>query len=312
MEAELARIADDVRSAGPVIDMRHVVSLYAPLHEVEPYDGIGVLRDRTYGGYDRNLADIFHAGGHEGAPKPMLLFVHGGGYIMGDRRVRPGNPFYDNVGLWGARNGFVAITMTYRLAPADPWPAAQQDLAAAIAWARGAAPAIGGDPDRIVLMGHSAGATHIACYVTHPEFWIDGIGVRGAILLSPTGEATPDAAATSDEAPFLGHERAYFGQDETLYPARAAIPALARSEVPLLFVAPEFDPPFFQRRTRTLHDLFEAAGRQDRFMTLDAHNHMSQIFSLNTADTRLGDAVLAFAHEAAAPTCAPEQQKARA
>ena len=300
-DGELERVAAAIRGAGAIIDLRHVVSLYAPLHEAEPYRGVSVLRDRRYGAHERNLADVFRTAG-EPARKPVLLFVHGGGYIMGDRRVRPGSPFYDNVGLWGARNGFVSINMTYRLAPAAPWPAAQQDLAAAIAWVRAVAPDFGGDPDMIILMGHSAGATHAACYVAHQEFWREGIGIRGAILLSATGAATPDVDATQEDTPFLDHERAYFGTNDTLYAGRAATPALAASEVPLLFINPELDPPFFRRHARQLHDLFATAGRGDRFVTLDAHNHMSQIFSLNTPDTRLADAIIGFVRKVAMAT----------
>ncbi|WP_174292252.1 alpha/beta hydrolase [Sphingomonas bacterium] len=293
MQPDVEWISQQIRAAGPVIDLRRLVSLYAPLHEVEPYRGVTVSRDLRYGPHDRNLADIFRTD-DQGAPRPILLFVHGGGYIVGDRRVRPGSPFYDNVALWGARYGFLAINMTYRLAPADPWPAAQQDIAAAIAWVRAAAFEWGGDPDAIVLMGHSAGATHIACYVAHPEYWADGIGICGAILVSPTGGATPDDRALADDLPFLDHERAYFGSDDALYATRAAVPALAASEVPLLFVGPEFDPAFFQRHLDRLRDLFTAAGREDRFIVLDANNHMSTIFSLNTADIRLGDLVAGF------------------
>lgn len=302
----MERIADEIRAAGPVIDLRHVVSLYAPLHETEPYRGVTVSRDQQYGPHERNLADVFHGTGDAGARRPIFVFVHGGGYIMGDRRVRPGSPFYDNVGLWGARNGFVAVNITYRLAPTDPWPAAQEDIAAAIAWLRITAPNFGGDADAIVLMGHSAGATHVAGYVARPESWSDGIGARGAVLLSPTTGATPDADATPDETPFLEHERAYFGTDERLYAARAVGQALTKSEVPLLFVNPEFDPPFFQRHGRDLRALFAAAGRGDRFVVLDAHNHMSQIFSLNTPDNQLEDAILSFVRNVGVARPAPE------
>lgn len=303
-------IADQIRAAGRVVDLRHVVSLYRPLQEVEPYRGVTVRRDQRYGPHDRALADIFYTDAAGSGPKQILVFVHGGGYISGDRRVRPDSPFYDNVGIWGARNGFISVNITYRLAPADPWPAAQQDIAAAIAWIRTAAPDFGGDRDGILMLGHSAGATHIACYIAHPELWIGEIGIKGAILLSATGRATPDSAATAEDTPFLEHERAYFGTDETLYPSRAAVPALAASAVPLLFIGPEFDPPFFQRHGDMLRELFAASGREDRFITLDAHNHMSQIFSLNTSDTRVADAILAFARDARAKEPATHTEQA--
>ena len=56
------------------------------------------------------------------ASRPVLVFVHGGGFTGGNKST-PGSPFYDNVPLWAARNGLVGVNITYRLAPQHPWPA---------------------------------------------------------------------------------------------------------------------------------------------------------------------------------------------
>jgi triacylglycerol lipase len=68
------------------------------------------------------------------------------------------------------RNGMVGVNMTYRLAPQAKWPAAQEDIGSAIAWIKANAAAQGGDPNRIYLMGHSAGASHVANYMSHSQF----------------------------------------------------------------------------------------------------------------------------------------------
>ena len=70
---------------------------------------------------------------------------------------------------WSASN------VEYRLAPQFPWPAGNEDLAAAVRLVVDKAADFGADPNRIYLMGHSAGATHVASYVSHPEFF----GSRG-------------------------------------------------------------------------------------------------------------------------------------
>ena len=99
------------------------------------------------------------------AARPVFMFVHGGGFVRGNKRA-PGSPFYDNIMLWATRNGMVGVNMTYRLAPHTvALPAGQEDLAMAVRWAADNAAAHGGDPNRIYLMGHSAGATHVAIYV---------------------------------------------------------------------------------------------------------------------------------------------------
>ena len=59
----------------------------------------------------------------------------------------------------------VGVTMTYRLAPQHQWPAGAQDVGQAVAWVAQNIGEYGGDPSRVVLAGHSAGATHVAGYL---------------------------------------------------------------------------------------------------------------------------------------------------
>ena len=102
---------------------------------------------------------------------PVLVFVHGGGFVMGDKGA-PDAPFYNNVGLWAARSGCIGVTMTYRLAPAAPWPAGSEDVGAAVQFLHEAVERWGGDPKSIFLMGQSAGAVHVAGYVAEPRLHV--------------------------------------------------------------------------------------------------------------------------------------------
>src|SRR5262249_56969764 len=97
--------------------------------------------------------DIFAAEG-EGGARPVVMFVHGGGYVRGNKRP-PGSPFYDNVMVWAARNGMVGVNVEYRLAPQFPWPAGAQDLGAAVRWVADNIPPPGGGPGRRYLPGAS-------------------------------------------------------------------------------------------------------------------------------------------------------------
>ena len=101
---------------GAVINPPETAKLYAPLQEKEPYQGIKVVRDIKYGPDDRNALDVFVPEQGGAAQRPVLMFVHGGAFIGGNRRG-PGSPFYDNIMLLAARNGMVGVNTTYRLAP---------------------------------------------------------------------------------------------------------------------------------------------------------------------------------------------------
>jgi triacylglycerol lipase len=272
---------------GRVIDPPKTAALYAPLQEKEPYQGVKVERDVKYGAADRNLLDIFVPDVAEKS-RPVLIFVHGGAFVGGNKRTAPDSPFYDNIMLWAAKNGFVGVNVTYRLAPLAPWPAGAEDLASAVQWVKDNLGERGGNPARIYLMGHSAGAVHVASYVSHPEFHkVKGGGLAGAIMVS----GIYDLTAT----PLADPERAYFGNDPARYAERSSLSGLATTDIPLMLAAAELDPPGFvlqfdQLKQATCNRVRGCA----RTFLLPQHSHMSEVYSINTADTRLTDEILDF------------------
>lgn len=88
-----------------------------------------------------------------GGPFPAIVCIHGGGFRAGTREG------YDALIKQLAEHGYVAVTVTYRLAPKHPFPAAVHDVKAAVRWLRASAKKYDIDPDRIGTMGGSAGGT---------------------------------------------------------------------------------------------------------------------------------------------------------
>jgi acetyl esterase/lipase len=279
-------IASKLRELGRTIDPPKTALLYAPLQEKEPYPGVKVERDIKYGPADRNLLDVFMPETHSEG-RPVLMFVHGGAFIGGNKRM-PGTPFYDNVMLWAVKNGFVGVNITYRLAPQFPWPAGAEDVATAVQWISEKISERGGDPARVYLMGHSAGAIHAASYVSHPEFYkVRDSGLKGVIMVSGIYDLTA--------APLTDPERAYFGDDPSRYAGQSSLPGLLRTNVPWMAVTAELDPPRFVQQFELLK---EAACKRPsgcaRAIMLPQHSHMSEVYSINTADTRLTSEILNF------------------
>ena len=122
------------------------------------------VEDIAYGPDERHRLDVFAPAARPGRAMPVVLFVPGGGFV-GGAKSREGVPFYQNVGVFFAKNGVVGVTMNYRLAPKHMWPAGGEDVAAALRWIRKNIAEFGGDPERIFLFGQSAGGTHAAHYV---------------------------------------------------------------------------------------------------------------------------------------------------
>ncbi|MEI7976049.1 MAG: alpha/beta hydrolase [Betaproteobacteria bacterium] len=273
-----------LREIGPISAPEPTRPLYAPLQPVEPFANIVVKRDLRYGAAERHRLDVFSPTGVSN--KPVLLFMHGGAYVGGDKHLA-GSPFYSNIGAWAARNGMVGVNMTYRLAPQAKWPSAQEDIGRAIAWIKANAAAQGGDPNRIYLMGHSAGASHVANYMSHSQFHgAAGPGVAGAIIVS----AFYDFETLNATGTFFQ----YHGNDKAQNLQRSSLPGLIASKVPMLFAVAEHDTPDFLQQAEVLRKGFCSAGRCQRIVMLTGHSHMSEVYSINTADTGLSSEILGF------------------
>jgi triacylglycerol lipase len=279
-------VAARIAALGRVVDSNATAAIYAPLQESEPYAGIKVVRDVKYGPSERNVLDVFAADG-AGDARPVFMFVHGGAYIQGEKR-RPGSPFYDNVVLWAARHGMVGVNVEYRLAPKDPWPAGPEDLGAAVRFVADNVKTYGGNPERIFLMGHSAGATHVATYVAHKEFHgPKGSGLAGAIFSSGIYDL-------SRADPSEGRA-AYFGADTALYAQRSGLPGLLDSNIPFMISSAELDPRTMVEQFGLLREaMCKSTHGCIRTVVLPQHSHMSESYSINTPDTQLTSQILEF------------------
>jgi acetyl esterase/lipase len=279
-------IAKRLAELGRIIDPPETRKLYAPLQPTEPYFGVRIERDLKYGPAERNRLDVFMPQ-NVTSGRPVLIFVHGGAFVGGNKRMAD-SPFYDNIMLWAAKNGFIGVNITYRLAPQFSWPAGAEDVASAVAWVSKEIAERGGDPSRIYLMGHAAGAIHVASYVSHPEFYkVKNGGLKGAIMASAIYDLT--------SAPLTDPKKAYFGSDTSRYASESSLPGLLRTNIPLMAVSSELDPQGFV----TQLDLFKEASCKRasgcaRTVMLPQHNHMSEVYSINTADMRLTDQILEF------------------
>lgn len=121
----------------------------------------------------RQTLDVFAPG--EGMRRPVVLWIHGGGWRRGDKSAVQQKPRYF------VERGFVFVSTNYRFVPQVTVPEMTRDIARAIRWVHEHATEFGGDPSRIVVMGHSAGA-HLAALVATDERYLRGEGLSLAIL----------------------------------------------------------------------------------------------------------------------------------
>lgn len=234
---------------------------------------VEVTRDLAYGEHERHRLDLFRK--LDAARAPVLVFVHGGGFVGGDKRSAE-TPFYDNIGTAAALHGFVGVTMTYRLAPDHKFPSGAEDLAAVLRWLKANIASYGGDPDRIVLSGQSAGASHVAGYVAHRAHHVEhGGGIAGAILMS----GIYDMLTCSPNE----FHRAYFGDDRKGWGPASCMAGLLNTSIPLMITVSEFDPEDFQTQAAQLVGAWGVAkAGYPEVHYLAGHNHLSPALSMGS------------------------------
>jgi acetyl esterase len=278
--AQSGNLPPDVRAAiaaiGPALNADMIAKSFAAMRPLQaPRTGLDVATDVSYGPAPLQKLDLWRSKG-EGT-MPIVLFVHSGGFTRGDKND------YDNVPAYFARHGALGVNMNYRLAPKAAFPAETLDVGSAVQWLVANAPRYGGDPTRIVLIGHSAGAAIVASYVLDRTIETTRNGVVGAVLIS---------------GGYVPHEQdvVYYGTDM----AQLVPMAHLDGKLPLLIAMTEYDPPLLASDSHVLAAaLCKRDGICPPFLWLSGHNHMSEIASLDTKDDRLGREIRGFVQRVA-------------
>jgi acetyl esterase/lipase len=140
--------------------------------------------DLAYGQAPRQHLDVYAP--KKAANRPVVIFFYGGSWTKGSKAD------YRFVGAALAERGFVAVVPDYRLYPVVTFPAFCEDGARALRWVEAHVQEFGGDPHRIVLMGHSAGA-QIAAFVAFNHAFDEKAGADPHSIVGLVGLSGPYA-----------------------------------------------------------------------------------------------------------------------
>jgi acetyl esterase/lipase len=141
------------------------MSLLSLFNAVSPKDQAShrVASAIAYGHQHRQMLDVY-APRVADRPLPVVIFLYGGSWDSGDRRD------YEFAGRAFAALGYVTVVPDHRLLPEIQYPVFLDDLTLAFAWVAAHASEFGGDPRRIALVGHSAGAYNAAMLALAPDY----------------------------------------------------------------------------------------------------------------------------------------------
>jgi acetyl esterase/lipase len=205
--------------------------------------GTQVANAVTFGKHGQTL-NVWRNGGAKNAP--VLIFYYGGGWVKGSA---------DDYG-WAARayasKGFVVVLPDYRKVPQVRFPGFVQDAADAVKWTKDNIAKYGGDPNRIAIAGHSAGAHSVAMLALDPQ-WLAAAGAPGAV------KAAVGLSGPYDFYPFTG--RAVAAMSQWPKPAETQPLTFARNDAPpIMLVTGTADTTVRPKNARNLFKALKAVG----------------------------------------------------
>jgi acetyl esterase len=269
--------------------IRTMLDGYSAVLKGAPNENVEVRRGVRYGADPRQQYDLFLPKASGGA-RPVVVFVHGGAFTEGHWNRT--EEIYANVLYFFARHGVVGLNIGYRLAPQVRYPESTNDVAMVIASLRDDPSAIGVDPRRIFLMGHSAGGAHVASYAYNRRLQPkSGHGLAGLIIVS--GRVRADNRPENPNATRV--ETYYLTTDADELSKLSSISHIDAEAVPTFVAWSEHENPLIDVHCAELvHRLSQAKGRCPPVVWLRSHNHTSIIAHFNTAEDFLGREILEF------------------
>lgn len=260
----------------------------SPLHAQRPFTlppGARVERDVVYGPASRQRLDVYMPAHADGAP--VLFMVHGGGWTRGDKSSS--GVVRNKVRHW-LPEGYIVVSINYRMVPEVNVSAEAEDVARALAYVQTHAQRWGGDANRVVVMGHSAGG-HLVALVTADSALVRRAGV-GPWLATIGLDAGAYNVVAIMRARHLSLYDQAFGKDPAFWRSVSPTLRLDHAAVPLLLVCSS------RRRDSCLQaEAFAARAREQggkaTVLPLDkSHAQIDSELGTDSAYTRAVDGFL--------------------
>ncbi len=218
---------------------------------------------------------------------PVLLFVHGGGWRHGykDGLFNP----YHRIGRAFARRGVGVVVTTYRLAPEHKFPAQAEDVARAVRWTYEHIGEYGGDPGRIFLVGHSAGA-HLVALVALDGKYLEAEGLPAEAVAGVVGLSGPyDITFMKEDAGWCWFAGWYFveptfGEEAENWEAASAPRFASAAAPPFLLLYADGDIPHLAAQAYRLSSALAREGVRAPAYKIDDRNHYTIIFDVGKED----------------------------
>jgi acetyl esterase/lipase len=284
----------------------------------------------------RHRLDLFLPRGKQDFP--VVFLVHGGAWMLGDNRCCG---LYSSIGEFLASQGIAAVLPNYRLSPGVKHPEHIRDVARAFAWAQRHIAEYGGRPDRMIVLGHSAGG-HLAALLATDETYLKAEGLRtadikGVVAVSgvyhiPPGDMDLALGGTSplsfrpDEVAPVRGEGGWgwtrrvgipgvpltlnvfgpaFGDDPQVRADASPVNHVRPGLPPFLLLSAEHDLPTLPGMAEEFHRALLDQGCESQLLLAKGRNHSSIMFRACEPDDAVAQVILDFIRRHVGAEAAP-------
>ncbi|QYF92242.1 alpha/beta hydrolase [Massilia sp. PAMC28688] len=255
-------------AAGIVLGALAACSPLGALNALSPGKSLRTSAGVPYGASPRHKLDIYTPE-QSVANAPVIVFFMGGNWVKGERGD------YAFVGRALAARGYVVVIPDYRLYPEVTYPDFLDDSAGAVAWTAREISRFGGDPSRLYVMGHSAGAYNAAMVALDPRY-LAKFGMRASALRGLIGLAGP-----YDFLPIHNPTTKPVFDFPNTPPASQPIHHVSKAAPPALLIAANDDDLVNARRnTGALANKLRAKGVTVQEVYFDGVSHTTLVASL--------------------------------
>lgn len=237
----------------------------APAVELRTEREIAYVED----GHEQQKLDVYAP--TEGQNRPVLVFIHGGGWRRGEKTLPP-----VKIRAY-AEQGLVTVSIAYRFFSEVTVKQMMGDVAKAIRWVRKHAKDYGGDPDRLFVMGHSAGA-HLAALVCTDDRYlkVEGVplaSIRGCIPIDVSVYDIPKRMAMTGSVG-TGNFRELFGETTETQADLSPVAHVAKDKnIPAFLILHVADRPETKEQSHHFADALRAAGVEATVVAGEGKTH---------------------------------------
>lgn len=245
-------------------------TLFAGLNATDQHRDITQRADIVFDEANHLALDVYAPA--QASHAPVVVFFYGGTWVQGERA------WYRFVGTALAAHGVVAVIPDYRKYPTVRLDGFMQDAARAVAWAHAHATELGGAPDDVFVMGHSAGGQIAALLATDPE-WLNAHGLQPGDLAGMIGLAGcyDFVPVPRDDAIMLG----VFGATPAEQRRGQPVSYVRGAEPPMLLLQGTDDDDVEPSNAISLYRATQTAGEDSRLRTYPGVGHEALLFALS-------------------------------